>query len=177
VSTHSTQKHAPPMSPLALVGGTLGVAGWIFGAALELMGAPQKPAGLDLDIQVVLLCAAGVVLSGCFLGCLTLAGRRLSKFLMWETLLGASFVFGTAAIVWMQARGVLTLAVRGYAFRGQPGNEIWEAIGRHVRPEFAYAVPVIILALMAAACWPPARRRLFGIDKPIPRGTPESDRP
>jgi hypothetical protein len=165
------------LSTSALFGGSLGAAGWIFGAALELRGAPQKPAGIDLDIQVVLLCAAGVVLCGFVLGCLSLAGLRLSTFLVWETLLGASFVFGTAAIVWMQARGVLTLAVRGYAFRGQPGNEIWEAIGRHVRPELAYAAPVIILGLMAVAWWPPARRRLFGTDTPIARGAPERDRP
>jgi hypothetical protein len=177
VSTHSMQKHARPMSRVAFFGGTLGAAGWIFGAAIELMGAPQKPAGIDVDIQMVLLCAAGVVLCGCFLGCLSLAGLRLSRFFVCETLLGASFVFGTAAIVWMHARGVLTLAVRGDGFRGQPGNEIWEAMGRHVRPEMAYAAPALILGLMAAAWWPPARRRLFGIDTPIPRGTPESDRP
>jgi hypothetical protein len=176
VSTHSTQKDTRPTSLWGFFGGTLGAAGWIIGLALELRGAPQKPPGIDLDIQVVLLCAAGVVVSGFFVWCLSVVGLRLSAFWVWETLLGASFLFGTAAIVWMQVRGVLTLAVRGFAFRGQPGNEIWEAIGRHARPEMAYAAPVMILFLMAAAWWPPARR-LLGIGTHILRGTPEADRP
>ncbi|HET6325709.1 MAG TPA: hypothetical protein VFG04_13605 [Planctomycetaceae bacterium] len=175
VSTQSMQRYARPMSLVAFFGGTLGAAGWIFGIAFELMGAPQKPAGVELDIQVVLLCAAGVVLFGFFLGCLSLAGLRLSTFLIWQTLMGASFIFGTAAIMWLQSRGVLTLAVRGYAFKGQPGNEIWEAIGRHVRPEFAYAAPALILGFMAAAWWPPLWRALLGIDTRDSRGAPESE--
>ena len=49
---------------LALFGGTLGAAGWIFGAAGELMGAPAPPAGILVDILVVILCAVGVLLTG-----------------------------------------------------------------------------------------------------------------
>jgi hypothetical protein len=51
---------------LALFGGTLGAAGWIFGAAFELMEAPARPAGIFLDILVVFLCAVGVLLTGFF---------------------------------------------------------------------------------------------------------------
>jgi len=162
---------------LGLAGGTIGAAGWIFGAALELMEAPGQPAGIFLDILVVLLCAVGVMLTGVFVWRLYLSGRRLSGFFVIETLLGASLVFGTLAILWMHARGVLALAVGGRAESGQPGNEVWETIGRHVPPEIVYAVPLIILGMMAAILWPPFRRRLFGVYTHVQRGTPEGERP
>ena len=96
---------------------------------------------------------------------------------MIEALLGPSLVFGTLAILWMHARGVLALAVGGRAESGQPGNQVWEAIGRHAPQEIAYAVPLIILGIMAAIWWPPVRKRMFGVYTHIQRGTPEGERP
>ena len=155
---------------LALFGATVGAAGWILGAALEPTAAPVQPAGMLLDIDVVLLCAAGVMLTGVFIWRLYLSGRRLSGFFVIESLLGTSLVFGTIAVGWMYARGVLALAVAGHGGHGQPGNEIWEAIGRHTPQELAYAAPLIILGMMAAIWWPPFRRRMFGAYTHIQRG-------
>jgi hypothetical protein len=166
---------------LALFGVTLGADGWILGAAFGLLtGAAQaqpQPAGIGWDILVVFLCALGVPLAGVFLWRFYLSGRRLSRFFVIETLLGSSFVFGTCAIVWMHARGVLALAVAGSAETGQPGDAIWIALSRHLPPELTYAAPLIILALMAAAWWPPCRKRLFGADAHLQQGTPEGERP
>jgi hypothetical protein len=94
-----------------------------------------------------------------------------------ETLLGTSIVFGTLAVCWMDARGVLTFAVRGRAESGQPGNEVWEAIGRHVQPRMAYGAPVIVLIVMALIWWLAVRKNLFGAYTHIQRGTPEGQRP
>jgi hypothetical protein len=162
---------------LALFGGTVGAAGWILGAALELTAAPVQPAGILLDIVVVLLCAVGVMLTGVFIWGLYLSGRRLSGLFMMESLLGTSLVFGIVAVGWLHARGVLALAVAGHGGHGQPGNEIWEALGRHAPPELAYAAPLILLGMMAAIWWPPFRKRMFGADTHIQRGTPEGERP
>jgi len=162
---------------LGLFGATVGAAGWILGAALELTAAPEQPAGTLLDIVVVLLCAVGVMLTGVFIWGFYLSGRRLSGFFMMESLLGASLVFGIVAVGWMYARGVLALAVAGHGGRGQPGNEIWEAIGRHAPQELAYAAPLIILGMMAAIWWPPFRKRMSGAYTHIQRGTPEGERP
>jgi hypothetical protein len=147
---------------LALFGGTVGAAGWIYGAALELTAAPVQPAGMLLDIVVVFLCAVGVMLTGVFIWGLYLSGRRLSGLFMMESLLGSSLVFGIVAVGWMHARGVLALAVAGHGGHGQSGNEIWEAIGRHAPQELAYAAPLIILGMMVAIWWAPFRKRMFG---------------
>jgi hypothetical protein len=165
MAKHSWSKY-DTLFTLVLFGGTVGAAGWILGVALELAAAPVQPAGLLLDIVVVLLCAVGVVLTGVFVWGLYLSGRRLSGFFMMESLLGSSLVFGIVAVAWMHARGVLALAVAGRGEHGQPGNEIWEAIGRHAPPELAYAAPLIILGMMAAIWWPPFRKRMFGAYAP-----------
>ena len=127
---------------LGLLGGTIGAAGWIIGAVLELIAAPLQPAGILLDIAVVFLCAVGVLLTGLFIWSSYLSGSRLSCFVIIETLLGASFAFGVVAIAWMQEREVLIFALGSHFQSGQPGNEVWEAIGRHVVPEVAWAAPV-----------------------------------
>jgi hypothetical protein len=159
---------------LQLFAGSIGAAGWILGAAVELMGAPGLPQAPSSDVDVVLLCAGGVLLTGFVIWLLFLCGRRLSVFWIGELLLGASLVFGTMAIVWMDVRGVLPLATAGHGgslFHGQPGNEIWEAIGRRLPPKLAYAVPLLLLGLMAAAWWPPLRRRLFAGRPFVQRGS------
>jgi len=160
---------------LALFGGTVGVAGWIFGAALNLAWAPPGSVGI-LDIGVVLLCALGVMLAGFVVWRFYLSGRRLNSFLVIETLLGASFLFGTLAVGWMHSRGVVALAVAGYEDEGQPGALL---LHRLIPPrnEFAYAAPVIVLITMALIWWPPVRRRLFGAHTHIQRGTPEGQQP
>jgi hypothetical protein len=160
---------------LGLFGGAVGAAGWIFGVANELLSAPAPPAGILLDMLIVCLGAVGVLLMGVFLWCLYLSGRPLPVAFIIEMLLGASLVFGTLALMWMHARGVLTLVVRGNGGRGQPGNEIWEAIGRDLPPEFAYAPPLLILGLMALIWWPRSRARLLGSDAHVQRGTPQGD--
>ncbi len=86
---------------LGLAGGTIGAAGWIFGAAIELAADPSDSVG-TLDILVVLLGAMGVMLTGFLLWCLYLSRRKISVFFVIEALLGASLVFGTLAILWMQ---------------------------------------------------------------------------
>src|SRR5262249_29881247 len=93
---------------LGLFGGAVGAAGWIFGVANELLWAPAPPADILLDILIVCLGAVGVLMMGVFLWCLYLSGRRLRVALIIEALLGASLVFGTLALMWIHARGVLT---------------------------------------------------------------------
>jgi hypothetical protein len=154
---------------IALLGGSIGAAGWILGAVDELVA---EKAGL-LDIGVVVLCALGVLLTGFVLWRSYVAGRRLSTFWMIEALLGASFVFGMLAVCWMDARGVLAFATSAQADHGQPGNQIWEALARHTPARFAYAAPVILLAMMALVCWHPLRRRMLGAHTHIQRGAPE----
>ena len=160
-----------------LFGGAVGAAGWILGVANELLSAPAPPAGIGLDILVVCLCAVGVLMMGVFVWCLYLSGRRLRVAFVIETLLGASLVFGTLALMWVHARGVLPLAVGGHGGSGQPGNEIWEAIGRDLPPEIAYAAPLLILGLMALIWWPRSRKRLLGSYAHVQRGTPEGEQP
>ena len=162
---------------LGLFGGAVGAAGWILGVANELLSAPAPPAGIALDVLLVCLGAVGVLLMGVFVWCLYLSGRRLRVAFIIETLLGASLVFGTLALVWIHARGVLPLAVRGFGGSGQPGNEVWEAIGRGLPPEFAYAAPLLILGLMALIWWPRSRARLLGSSAHVQRGTPEVEQP
>ena len=162
---------------LGLFGGAVGAAGWIFGVANELLWAPAPPAGILLDILMVCLGAVGVLMVGVFLWCIYLSGRRLQVAFIIETLLGASLVFGTLALMWIHARGVLTLAVRGNGGSGQPGNEVWEAIGRDLPPEIAYAAPLLILGLMALIWWPRSRTRLLGSCVHLQRGAPEGEQP
>jgi hypothetical protein len=135
---------------VALFGGTLGATGWIFGMVLELLAAPAQPADIGEDILVVLLCAGGVLLTGIFVWCLYLFGRRLSHLIVMEVLLGASLVFGTLALIWIDARGLLPVVMAGRSGMGQAGNEIWEEIGRQIPPQLAYTVPLILLSMMAA---------------------------
>jgi hypothetical protein len=122
------------------LGGTLGAAGWILGASEELASA-----GSSTDANIVRLCAGGVFLVGGVMWLLWLTGRRLNVLLVVEILLGASFIFGTAALGIMQSRGVLALAV--------------DSSGKY--PEWlAYSAPVAILAIMAIILIPPIRRSL-----------------
>jgi len=181
MAKHSWSKYDWGLT-VALAGGTFGAAGWIFGAAYELDAArsgvstaamrwvwifgaaselnpaPAESVGI-LDVLVVFSCAVGVVLTGVFLWCVYLSGRRLSVFVVGQTLLGASFLFGTVAIWWMHTRGVLALAV--------------DANGNYPQ-EIAYAAPLIILGMMAAM-WCPPFRRWFD-HTPVQRGTPEGER-
>lgn len=160
---------------IRLLGGAVGAAGWIFGMALELMSAAaEQPAKIGVDIFVVLLCAVGVLVTAVVIWGLHLFGRRLSLLFVLETLLGASLVFGTVAIVWIDARGLLPLVMAGRSGMGQPGNEIWEAIGLHVHPKILYAAPLILLGMMAAIWCPACRRRSF--TGRMQRGTPERER-
>jgi hypothetical protein len=156
---------------LALLSGSVGAAGWIFGAALNLLSAPPGSVGV-LDVGVVFLCALGVMLAGFVVWCLYLSGHGLNRFLVIETLLGASLAFGTLAVWWMHTRGVLALAVAGGDDLGQPGALLLHWI-IPPREEFAHAVPVIVLIAMALMWWPSARRRLFGDSPNFQRSTPE----
>src|SRR5262245_43871438 len=174
MAKHSWSKR-DTLNTLSLFGGAVGAAGWILGVANELLSVPVPPAGIGLDILVVCLCAVGVLMMGVFVWCLYLSGRRLQVALIIETLLGASLVFGTLALMWIHARGVLPLAVRGYGGSGQPGNEVWEEIGRDLPPEFAYVAPLLILGLMALIWWPRSRKRLLGSCAHIQRGTPDGE--
>jgi len=125
---------------LVWIGISFGAAGWILGASEELVWA-----GLGVDAAYVLLCAAGVLLTGGILWWLTLVGRRLSLWIAMEVLLGASFVFGVSALWIMRLRGVVAFAV--------------DSSGRY--PEgLAYAAPVAVLAIMAVLWCPPVRKRL-----------------
>lgn len=143
-----------------LVGGTVGAAGWILGAAEALVYAPAGSVGMA-DVLVVLGCGLGVVLTGGVVWWLYLCRRRLNSFIVCEVLLGASAVFGTLAVAWMQIRGVLGFALGPEAGLGQPGNEIWVALGRRVPQELAYAVPLLLAGMMAALSWPPLRGLLI----------------
>lgn len=156
---------------LGLSGGSLGAAGWILGAAIEIQMAPGLPQATTLDLFVVVLCASGVLLTGAIIWCLYLSGRRLSVVAITNTLLGASIGFGTLAIVWIDVRGLLPQAVRGFGGRGQPGNEIWESLGRHVSPQMVYAVPVLILLVMGFINWPPIGRHLLRGPTHLERGS------
>jgi hypothetical protein len=162
---------------LGLFGGAVGAAGWILGVANELLWAPAPPAGIILDMLMVCLGAVGVLMMGVFVWCLYLSGRRLRVAFIIETLLVASLVFGTLALVWIHARGVLPVAVKGYGGSGQPGNGVWEAIGRDLPPELAYAAPLLILGFMALIWWPRSRKRLVGSYAHVQRGTPEVEQP
>jgi hypothetical protein len=155
-----------------LFGGTAGAAGWIFGADLNLACAPPGLVS-PLDIGVVLACALGVMLVGFVIWRMYLSGRRLSALIVAETLLGASFVFGTLAVCWMHARGVVALAVAGVEDSGQPGALLLQQL-IPPRNEFAYAAPLLILVMMAVIWWPPLRRRLFGAHAHLQRGAPQS---
>jgi hypothetical protein len=77
---------------LGLAGGTIGAAGWIFGAAFALVAAPSDSVGI-LDILVVFLCAMGVVLTGFVVWRLFHSRRKLSVFFVIEALLVTSFDF------------------------------------------------------------------------------------
>src|SRR5262249_17045285 len=60
---------------IALLGGAVGAAGWIFGMVLELNAAPHpQPANIGVDMFVVLSCAASVLFTGAFVWCLYLFG-------------------------------------------------------------------------------------------------------
>ena len=159
---------------IGLLGGAVGAAGWIFGMLLEL-NAADAPRPANIDMFLVLSCAAAVLFTGAFVWGLYLFGLRLNHLFVMETLLGASLVFGTLAILWLDTRGLLPIVTAGRSGMGQPGNEIWEEIGHHVPPQMVYAVPLILLGMMAATwCLPFARRWLSGH---LQRGTPyRSDR-
>ena len=125
---------------LGFVGGTVGAAGWILGAAQELASG-----GHATDATLVLLCAAGVLLTGGMMWSLWLAGNRLDLFVLVETLLGSSLVFGILSLWIMHARGVFAFAVDSSGVYSE-----W----------FAYAAPVFVFALMAVLCYPGIRRWL-----------------
>jgi|GEM_PF-3332403 len=147
---------------IRLFGATVGAAGWIAGIAGGLLRAPASRPGLVLDTAVVCLSAAGVLLTGTFIWWLWFSGHKLSVLLVTETLLGASFLFGTGALVFIDARGSLPLAVQGSAKSGQPGGEIVETIGSHIPPEIAYVAPFLILSLMTLVWWPTCGQRMIG---------------
>ena len=153
---------------LALLGGSIGASGWILGMAFGLVrgaaAARPRPAGIDSDIAVVFWCALAVFVCGVLLQLRSLFGWKLSRVFLWEALLGASVVFGTIALVWMDVRGVLPLAVLGSANDGQPGSEIWVYLSRHLPTRLAYGAPLCVLALMAAAWWSRTRIWLLGAD-------------
>jgi hypothetical protein len=125
---------------LAWLGGTVGAAGWILGAADELAWA-----GRGTDAAYVFLCAAGVLLTGGTLWLLWLAGCRLSLLVVTEALLAASFTFGVLALWIMHKRDVVALAI--------------DSSGR-CPEELAYAAPAAVLAVMAILCCPPIRKWL-----------------
>src|SRR5262245_60166108 len=107
---------------IGLFGGAVGAAGWIFGMLLELNAAPPpQPASMDVDMFVVLSCAVGVLFTGAFVWGLYLFRLRLNHLFVMETLLGASVVFGTLAILWLDTRGLLPIVTAGRSGMGQPG--------------------------------------------------------
>lgn len=149
---------------IGLLGAAFGAAGWIFGMGFGLVQeaarVQPRPAGVDGDIFVVFSCAVAVLLAGLLLSVMSRSDRRLSLVFKAEVLLGASFVFGTFALVWMDAHGVLPLAVLGNANDGQPGSEIWVWLSRHLPTRLAYGAPLCLLGLMVAA-WCRRPRRWF----------------
>jgi hypothetical protein len=145
-----------------------------FGLSLGAAAVQPRPAGIDGDIWLVYCCAGIVFLVGLLLAVSGLFGLRLSRVFVCETLLGASFVFGTIALVWIDAHGVLPLAVFGSADDGQPGSEIWVWLTRHLPACLAYGAPVLLLAFMAATWWPRSRKWFLGADTIQQPGTPES---
>jgi hypothetical protein len=125
---------------LAILGATAGTGGWIYGASEELASG-----GRGADATLVLLCAAGVWLTGGVLWLLWLAGLRLNLLVVMNVLLGASSVFGVLALWIMRWRGVVAFAI--------------DSSGKY--PEWlAYAAPVALLAVMAMTWYPPIRKRL-----------------
>jgi hypothetical protein len=125
---------------LGFIGGTLGAAGWILGASEQLARA-----GYGTEAALVLLCAAGVLLTGGILWCWWLAGRRLNLFVLIQALLGASFTFGILALYTLRIRGVVAIAI--------------DASGSY--PDgLAYAAPIALLAIMAGLWCTPIRKRL-----------------
>jgi hypothetical protein len=152
----SISKYDVGIAKCLLGAGGCGAAGWIYGAAenLTLAGAPA------LDVVVVLSCAAAVFLTSVFWVCHYFSGRRQNAFVVVQSMLGASLVFGTIAVSWMHARGTLVLAL-------DPNKRF--------PPALAFLAPLLILALMAALCWPPIRRRSFRVAH-LRRGAPEAER-
>jgi len=128
------------LGTLGFLGGTVGAAGWILGAGEELAAA-----GYGTEATLVLLCAAGVLLTGGILWSLWLAGRNLSSFVLVLALLGASFTFGVLALYIMQTKGVVAFAIDSSG-----GYPEW----------LAYAAPIALLAIMACLWCTPIRERL-----------------
>lgn len=157
---------------VGLLGGTFGVAGWIVGILQELV-ASGGPADVGDDVKFVVGCVAGVGLTGFAIWCLYLLGCRLRTVLVIEALLAASLVFGTIALVWIDARGLLPAVTAGRSGMGQPGNEIWEALGRKIPPRFVYVTPLMIAAMMAGIWIPPIRRTRW-FSSTIQRGEAET---
>lgn len=125
---------------MTFLGGTLGAAGWILGASLQL-----ELAGYHSDAVSVLWCAVGVFVIGCLMWCRFLIVRTINQFVLIEVLLGASFAFGVAALWIMRNNGVVAFAVNA-------SGKFSEA--------FAYAAPVTILVMMACLWLPPIRSHL-----------------
>jgi hypothetical protein len=107
----------------ALIGGTAGAAGWIYGALDNLLAAPAGSVQVP-DLLVVLLCFTAVLSTGVVLLRVYASGRAMTNLFAIRVLLGASLLFGTVALLWLHARGVLAFALQGYADRYQPGGEI-----------------------------------------------------
>jgi len=123
---------------IACLGGTIGAAGWILGASWQLERAGLRPIAID-----VLWCAAGVLLVGGVMWCLWLIQRKINVFALIQVLLGASCVFGVAALGIMGNQGVVAFAV--------------DASGQYSEA-FAYAAPAALLAIMACLWLPPIRK-------------------
>jgi hypothetical protein len=124
----------------AMIGATAGAGGWIYGASEELASA-----GRNNEATLVLLCAAGVWLTGGAMWLLWLAGLRLNLLVVTNVLLGASFAFGVLALWIMRSHGVVALAV--------------DSSGKY--PEWlAYGAPIVLLAFVGMTWFPPIRRRL-----------------
>jgi hypothetical protein len=141
---------------VALVGGTAGAAGWIYGAGENLASA-----GRTADAQLALLCTGGVCVAGGTMWLLWLAGRRLNLLFVMNVLLGASVLFGGLAVCILHSRGVLAIAV--------------DPSGKY--PEWlAWAAPVLVFAVLAGTWYPPIRRRLlrtkFARNDPGPQSLP-----
>lgn len=146
---------------VALFGGTIGAAGPIYGIVQELLAAPDpQQANIGAAILFVRLCAVGVLATGLVLWFLYLLGCNLSQLVVLETMLAASLLCMTIAIVWCDVQGLLPVITAGRG-DGQPGNWVWEELARHLPPRFAYAAPVTILILMAAIWHVPFARRWF----------------